>query len=116
MKPGAIQTGEWWSPYVERLADLGITRGCSTEAARFCPTDPVTRAQMATFLVRALQLQPAAPAGFTDTQDNTHTANIDALSAAGITVGCSTEPLRYCPNQPVTRAQMATLLHRALNP
>ena len=34
--------------------------------------------------------------------------------AAGITAGCATVPLRYCPNQSVTRAQMATFLHRAL--
>ena len=111
-----IADGQWWIRYVEQLADRGITVGCTTNPPQYCPQRSVTRAQMATFLVRALQLQPAAPAGFTDTQDNTHTANIDALSAAGITVGCSTEPLRYCPNQPVTRAQIATLLHRALNP
>ena len=56
----------------------------------------------------------AAPAGFADTGGDTHEANIDALAAAGITTGCETDPLRYCPDQPVTRAQMATFLHRAL--
>ena len=70
---------------------------------------------MATFLVRAFNLPPAqTPAGFTDTENNTHAANIDTLSAAGITVGCSTEPARYCPNEAVSRAQMATFLNRAL--
>ena len=70
---------------------------------------------MASFLVRAIQLPPAeTPAGFSDTGGNTHAANIDALAAAGITVGCSTDPLRYCPDQAVTRAQMATFLNRAL--
>ena len=44
-----------------------------------------------------------------------HAANVDALFEAGITVGCSREPLRYCPNRPVTRAQMASFLIRALN-
>ena len=43
-----------------------------------------------------------------------HAAAIDALYAAGITTGCATEPLRYCPDQPVTRAPMATFLTRAL--
>ena len=47
--------------------------------------------------------------------DSTHAAGIDALAAAGITAGCSTEPLRYCPDNPVTRAQMATFLTRALS-
>ena len=69
---------------------------------------------MATFLVRALDLDPAPSAGFADTEGNTHQANIDALAAAGITAGCKTDPLRYCPDQPVTRAQMATFLVRAL--
>ena len=49
-----------------------------------------------------------------DTQGNTHAADIDTLAAAGITIGCHTDPLQYCPNQAVTRAEMATLLNRAL--
>ena len=69
---------------------------------------------MASFLVRSFDLHPAASAGFSDTAGNTHEAHIDALAAAGITIGCSTGPLRYCPTQPVTRGQMATLLARAL--
>ena len=104
----------WWASYVELLADLGITAGCKTDPLRYCPDQPVTRAQMATFLVRALRLDAAPSAGFTDTEGNTHEANIDALAAAGVTAGCKTDPLRYCPDQPVTRAQMATFLVRAL--
>ena len=101
---------------IDALAAAGITVGCSTETLRYCPDNPVTRAQMATFLVRALNLPAAAPAGFADVDPHsTHAANIDALAAAGITVGCSTETLRYCPDNPVTRAQMATFLVRALN-
>ena len=109
-----VDASEWWSPYAEKLADRNITAGCQTDPLRYCPNDPVTRAQMASFLVRAFDLDSAPSAGFTDTEGNTHQTNIDALAAAGITVGCQTNPLRYCPDQPVTRAQMATLLHRAL--
>ena len=55
------------------------------------------------------------PAGFADVAARSvHAAAIDALYAAGITTGCATEPLRYCPDQPVIRAQMATFLTRAL--
>ena len=101
---------------IDTLAAAGITVGCATEPLRYCPHSPVTRAQMATFLTRALGLAPAAPAGFADVDpDSTHAAGIDALAAAGITVGCATEPLRYCPHSPVTRAQMATFLTRALS-
>ena len=109
-----IDAGQWWAPHVERLADLEITVGCKREPLRYCPDRPVTRAQMATFLVRAFNLAEAEPAGFADTEGSTHAESIDALAAAGITVGCKQDPLRYCPNRPVTRAQMATFLARAL--
>ena len=110
-----VYDDEWWMPYVERLADLGITVGCTQNPLRFCPDQTVTRARMASFLVRALDLAEALSAGFADTEGSTHETNIDALFAAGITVGCNQDPLRYCPNNPVSRAQMATLLRRGLD-
>ena len=102
---------------IEALFAAGITVGCGREPRRFCPDQPVTRAQMATFLARALNLEaPSGSAGFADADPSgVHTANIEALFAAGITVGCGREPRRFCPDQPVTRAQMATFLARALN-
>ncbi len=109
-----VGADEWWMPYVERLAELEITVGCRAEPLTFCPNQPVTRAQMATFLVRAFDLQTAPSAGFADTKGSTHEASIDALAAAGVTAGCKVEPLTFCPNQPVTRAQMATMLARAM--
>ena len=110
-----VDTGLWWAPYVERLADLGVTDGCATEPDRFCPTETVTRARMASFLVRAFDLPGAPSAGFADVEGGVHAANIDALAASGITSGCRTQPLRYCPSHDTTRAQMATFLSRALN-
>ena len=102
---------------IDALFAAGITVGCSTEPLQFCPGDAVIRAQMATFLARALDLEPPeAPAGFVDVDPSgVHAANIDALFAAGITVGCSTEPLQFCPGDAVIRAQMATFLARALD-
>ncbi len=112
-----------WAPFIERLAELEVTLGCSAEPElRFCPDQPVTRAQMASFIVRALNLPtPQDPADFADVAtDNVHAADIAALYAAGITVGCSAEPeLRFCPDQQTTRAEMATFVNRArqkLNP
>ena len=99
------------------LAKSGITVGCSREPLEYCPSSPVTRAQMASFLARALDLgAPQQPAGFDDVDPSSgHAANIEALFAAQITKGCSSEPLRYCPDSPVTRAQMASFLARALD-
>ena len=109
-----VDASQWWSPFAEELADRGVTRGCATGPLRFCPDSAVTRAQMASFLVRAFDLESAGTAGFTDTGGSGHRQDIDALAAAGITSGCATGPLRYCPDRAVTRAQMATFLHRAL--
>ncbi len=109
-----VHESQWWAPYTERLAELGVTDGCGTEPVRFCPYETVNRARMASFLVRAFGLAPAASAGFADVGDGVHTANIDALAASGVTSGCRKEPLRYCPRRDTTRAQMATLLTRAV--
>lgn len=110
-----VDADQWWAAHVERLAELGITVGCAAESARYCPDDPVTRAQMATFLRRAFDLDAAVPTGFVDTGGSVHAASIDALFRAGITRGCSTEPLRFCPDRPTTRGHMALFLHRARN-
>ena len=69
---------------------------------------------MAAFLERAFDLPPGPSAGFDDVApDHAHQDSINALYVAGVTEGCKTGPLRYCPQQPTTRAQMASLLHRA---
>ena len=55
--------GHTHAPGIDTLAAAGITAGCATDPARYCPSDPVTRGQMATFLARVLGLVPlpAAP-------------------------------------------------------
>jgi hypothetical protein len=40
-------------------------------------------------------------------------AYIQKMYSLGITGGCGTLPLRYCPEQPVSRGQMATFIERA---
>ena len=42
---------------INRVAEAGIAFGCTTTT--FCPTRPVTRAQMASFIVRAFDVPPA---------------------------------------------------------
>ena len=109
-----VDSGVWWAPFVERLAVLGVTAGCKTGPLRYCPAETVTRAQMASFLTRAFRLAAVSQAaGFVDIDGNTHADNINALASAGVTAGCATGPLRYCPGKAVTRAQMASFLNRA---
>ena len=92
-----VAASEWWSPHTEELANREITTGCKTGPLRYCPDEPVKRAQMATFLFNAFDLPSATTAGFTDTAGNTHEANIDAVAAAGITKGCDTDPPQLLP-------------------
>ena len=91
------------------LASTGISRGCSF--SNFCPKDPVTRAQMAVFLDRAV--------GWTDAPLTTDFTDIDGLSlearqaisnlvANGITSGCEAD--LYCPFAEVTRGQMSKFI------
>ena len=110
-----VDADRWWAPYVERLAELEVTVGCATEPLHYCPDSFVTRAQMASFLVRAFDLEPGSPAGFSDIEGNSHASDINALASARITAGCNRIPLSYCPSEAVTRAQMATFLARAVD-
>lgn len=95
------------------LAEAGITRGCAAD--RFCPDAPLTRGQMATFLMRALDLAPLDSFDgrrFDDVRaTSAHSGAIHAIAAEGITVGCA--ETSFCPDRPLTRGQMATLLARA---
>src|SRR6185312_5937771 len=97
---------------INRLAAAGITGGCTTN--HFCPKAPVTRAQMASFLARALDLPPATePNHFDDDDGSTHEAAIDSLAESGITGGCAVR--RFSTDSSVTRAQIAALLFRAFD-
>ena len=98
---------------IEAIAAAGITTGCRKGSDHFCPTDPVSREQMASLLVRALGLAPAQEDYFVD-DGGIHEANINALRLAGITRGCRKGSDHFCPTDPVSREQMASLLVRAL--
>jgi hypothetical protein len=101
--------GNVHEPNINAIAAAGITAGCGYRL--YCPSRAVTRAEMATFLVRALGLTVAASGPFVDIAGNPHEQSINAIAAAGITAGCGTG--RFCPNDPVRRDQMATFLVRA---
>ena len=102
---------------IEWLAAEGITKGCNPPYnTLFCPNQVVTRGQMAAFLSRALGYGPAPDAGFTDTVGHVFAADIDKLAAAGVTKGCNPPANdQFCPDNPVTRGQMAAFLVRAFD-
>ncbi len=51
---GDVPTSYWAAAWIEQLAAEGITAGCGS--GNYCPGSPVTRAQMAVFLVRTFDL------------------------------------------------------------
>jgi len=105
-----IDPDQWWAPYVERLAELGVTRGCSTDPADFCPDDKITRDKMATFLVRSFGLEGDPTTEYTDISGYSHSTNIKIATALGVIESCGVSPDRYCPDQSVTKSQTASFL------
>ncbi len=109
--------GSFAFTFIENLARSGVTGGCG--GGNFCPNNPVTRAQMAVFLERGMRGSsfsppPATGTRFLDVPANAFAAAfIEQLAADGITGGCGGG--NYCPNNLVTRAQMAVFLLRAAN-
>jgi trimeric autotransporter adhesin len=113
-----VPTDYWAWEFIERLYAAGITSGCSTSPPQYCPEDTVTRAQMAVFLERGIHGASYVPpdvgsdTGFGDVPtDYWAAAFIKQLVVDGITVGCGNG--NYCPEDAVTRAQMAVFLLRA---
>ncbi|MBK5267129.1 MAG: bifunctional metallophosphatase/5'-nucleotidase [Acidimicrobiia bacterium] len=102
---------------IEWMAANGITFGCNQAGDLFCPDDDVTRGQMAAFLTRALGLTAGAGADlFTDDDTSIFEADINRIRTAGITFGCNPPANdKFCPNDNVTRGQMAAFLGRALH-
>ena len=101
----------WAAAWIETLAVEGITVGCGGDL--YCPETPVSRDQMAVFLLKTehgSSWQPPPAVGVFDDVPVGHWAApwIEALAAEAITAGCS--DTEYCPDNPVTRAQMAVFL------
>lgn len=109
----ADTAGSMFAGDIAWLSATGVTNGCGPDT--FCPDDPVTRGQLAAFLVRAFGYAQGAGADtFVDDDHSLFADQIDALAAAGVTRGCNPpDNDRFCPEQPVTREQMAAFLHRA---
>jgi hypothetical protein len=90
-----------------------------TSASTYSPRRSLSRAQAATLVHRLLasaDQAPPVPSGttFTDVgRDHPHRPAIDALAAADLLSGLTAS--RFGPAEPITRAQLASLMSRALD-
>jgi len=99
---------------IDELAARGITLGCNPPAnTRFCPDNPVTRGQMAIFIVRAYDLGAASADYFSDDNGKVYEDAANRLRQAGLTQGCGSG--RYCGDNTISRGEMAAFLSRAEN-
>ena len=100
---------------IEIIAELGITVGCGENL--YCPSRPVTRGEMATFLIRALGEAPDdAPteSRFSDVPTGSwYLKFVERFAELGIV---SADPDGNCrPNDPLTRLEMAVWMARAFD-
>jgi len=111
-----VPQSHWAYEAIEAIAAAGITSGCG--GGKYCPSDPVTRAQMAVFVLRSIHgadylPPPATGIPFNDVPAYAFAASwIEQLALEGITTGCGND--NYCPEANISRAQMAVFLLRAL--
>jgi hypothetical protein len=99
--------------WIEELARRGAVGGCG--GGNYCPTSPVTREQMAVFVLRTQDpmLDPPACTNpmFNDVPASSPFCRwIEELARRGIVAGCGGGS--YCPTSPVTREQMAVFIAR----
>jgi hypothetical protein len=113
-----VAQGDFAAAWIEELASLGITAGCTPTT--YCPGAPVTREQMAVFLLKSKYGAGHVPPSATSVFGDVPTADpfepwIMELFNLGVTGGCNASPLLYCPVSPNTRGQMAVFLVKTFN-
>jgi hypothetical protein len=109
-----VQQADPFHSQVEKIFRLGITAGCG--GGLFCRDAPVSRAQMAVFLLTGIYgigyTPPPCAGVFLDVACLPTPAFaagwIEQLAAEGITAGCGGG--NFCPDAAVTREHMAVFL------
>ena len=100
------------SAAIERLHADGVLTACGASPRRFCPWDPVTRADAAVMSVRLVEgsRMPSGPGSFSDLPPSRwDAAYADEAWRRGWIAACAEDPLRYCPETPLSRQQAAHL-------
>ena len=106
-----VPVGGPFCPWIEELARRGVAAGCG--GGNYCPASPVTRDQMAVFVLRtldpALSPPPCGTPLFADVPASSPFCRwIEELVARGVVTGCGGG--RYCPTARVSREQMSVFL------
>lgn len=113
-----VEADHWAGEAIEALRSEGVTTGCQADPPAFCPQCPAERAQAAVFVARArgaAPLRPARPTFEDLPPDHFAYGEIEALAAAGVIRGCQIDPPLFCPERPITRAEVAALLMSAVD-
>jgi N-acetylmuramoyl-L-alanine amidase/S-layer homology domain len=108
--------GNVFESAINRIAEAGITLGCNPPANNeFCPERTMSRGEMAAMMARSFGYPAPVMDHFIDDDGSLFEGAINRIADAGVTVGCD-PPVNdhFCPDQPVSRAEMATFLSRAL--
>ena len=84
------------SPFAKDI-DWAVAGGIATDcdADMFCTTDLVSRADVASYISKAMHLPSSDQDFFTDDNGSSHEADINRVAAAGIMTGCSATT--FCP-------------------
>jgi hypothetical protein len=120
-----VSSTSGYESYIEAIYNNDITTGCGN--GDYCPSEDVTRNQVAAFIIRALDGEtftcnggvPGAAVAcaattpyFADVPStDPYFTYIQKLKELGITTGCGNGD--YCPSGDATRDQMAAFLARA---
>lgn len=90
----------------------GIAQGTVTPR-RLLVLLALTAAVAAIIATASTMVAMAASDRFDDVPDGyAHEDGVEFVADAGVTVGCVADGSEYCPNDPVTRGQMGTFMHR----
>src|SRR5262249_56463134 len=99
-----VPNGAFAADWINQLWSRSISYGCGD--GDYCPDSSVTRAQMAVFILKTQGnfYPPPASGIFADVPPGAFAADfIEQLYATGVTGGCSSSPLLYCPDNPLNR-------------
>jgi VCBS repeat-containing protein len=107
-----VPSTQWASGYIRIVTDSGIFKGFAD--GTFRPNQPVTREELATVMVRYLQIETSMPITpqFVDSEGRWSSSAIEALFRNGLTTGYPDGTFQ--PGKDIVRLEAVTLINRLL--